>query len=379
MKRSIKWIAFALAFIMLIALGIESKPLGERAVIVGLAIDKAGEEYEVSAQIIIAGENDTKSSGSMISSVKAETISGALSRLSAETSMLVTMSHCNLIILGMDVIKTESYKVLDYLVRNAYLSENALVIASETTAKDVISCKTAHSEMSSFALQRSLMVYGEYDDTVKKTAREFLADYHTHNSANWLTLVKKKETQKPQTNTNSGGASEQGGEEKYYVFDLSETAIIRGESYVFTASREMTVGMNFATQKLSKGSIYVEGDKGEKIELYILSSKPRIRYDSDNLLATIELKLDLLVKEIIGEEDYDLSKVELSESETKRVSALVSRDVYAVFDECKARNVDVFDLYDGFYGRGRASWREKFGANYLPQSKIIVKTKIKYH
>lgn len=379
MKRWVKWVAFALAFVTLIALGIESKPLGERAVIVGLAIDTAEVGYEVSAQIIIAGEGDTKTSDSMISSVKAETISGALSKLSAETSMLVTLSHCNLIILGMDVIKDQSYKVLDYLIRNAYLSENALVVASETTAKDVISSKTSHSEMSSFALQRSLTVYGEYDDTVKKTAREFLADYHTHNSANWLTLVKKKETQKPQNNSSGGGAGSGGEEDKYYVFDLSETAIIRGENYIFTASRELTVGMNFATEKLTKGSIYVDGDNGEKIELYILSSKPRIDYDSDNLLATIELDLDLLVKEIIGDADYDLSEVELSESETLRVEENVSRDVYNVFEECKARGVDIFDLYGGFYGRGRAPWRTKFEENYLPNSKIKVKVKIKYH
>ena len=125
------------------ALGVESTPLSERAIVAGLGIDYENDRFIVSAQILLPSSNDSKSSGIAISSAEGKTIGEALAKISSESSMLVAMSHCNLVLLGENLIQDKAYTSLDYMVRNAYLSENALILTTYGSAKDILSAKTA--------------------------------------------------------------------------------------------------------------------------------------------------------------------------------------------------------------------------------------------
>ncbi|MBO5776111.1 MAG: hypothetical protein J6R35_01920 [Clostridia bacterium] len=82
MKRQYKWIAFLIAFALTFALGVKITPLSERAIVAGLALDMEGGEFIASAQILLPSENDSKSSGIMVSSAKGATIGEALAKIS---------------------------------------------------------------------------------------------------------------------------------------------------------------------------------------------------------------------------------------------------------------------------------------------------------
>ena len=390
MKRQYKWIAFLIAFALTFALGVKITPLSERAIVAGLALDMEGEEFTVSAQILLPSENDSKSSGIIVSSAKGSTIGEALAKISSESSMLIAMSHCNLVILGEGLIARNAYSALDYLIRNAYLSENALLLTAEGKAKDILECKTAYSEMSSFYIQRELLVYGNYKEAVRRNIKDYLASYYTENGANWLTKVRKRETESPQSGGNtesssSGGSGQSGsssssggGSEKVYVLEFDSCAIIRKNEFCFSGNEQVISGINFVTASLDKGDVVVK-EGNVSYCFYIVKSKCDLSYSPNDYEATAKLNMDLFLKEIVDPTcvNFDIADVEPPPSVNELVKTYVIDAVTAAFEQSRARGVDIFDLYGGFYGKAGKKWYD-LSENYLEKSSLKVEVNVKY-
>ncbi len=379
MKRQYKWIAFLIGFILMFTLGVKITPLSERAIVAGLAIDYVDDSFLVSAQILLPSSDDSKSSGFAVSSARGKTIGEALARISSETSMLIAMSHCNLILLGENLIQDRAYVALDYMIRNAYLSENALILTTEGQAKEILGAQTAYSDMTSFYIQRELMVYGNYKEAVRRNVKEYLSSYYTHNSANWLTKVKMVETEKPQM----GGSSESSGSssgdgEKVYVFDFSRCAVIKGNDYVFEGNEDVISGINFIYSELDKGDIIVS-DQRAIYCFYIIKSNGSLSFEPDVYTATATVKMNLLLKEIISDEPlyFSVADVEPPDEISSLVKDYVNRCITTAFETSKANGVDIFDLYGGFYGKLGKKWLD-IENGYLEKSKIQVEISLKY-
>lgn len=381
MKRQYKWIAFVIAFILMLLLGVKITPLSERAIVAGLGIDCEGDVFTVSAQILLPSSDDSKTSGIVVSSAEGKTVAEAIAKISSESSMLVATSHCNLVLLGENVIQDKAYVALDYLVRNSYISENALLLTTEGKAKDILSAKTAYSETTSFYIQRELLVYGNYKEAVRRNIKEYLDSYYTYNSANWLTKVSKVETEKPQStsSTSSSGSSGGGGEEdKVYFFDFAKCAIIKGNDYVFDGTEDIISGINFVNAKLEKGDIVVTSGNVSYC-FYIIKSQGKLKYEPENYHCKAEIKLHLIMKEVISPEPiyFTVSDVEPPPEVDALVKEYVSNTVLSAFNECKSRDVDIFNLYGGFYGKMGKKWKD-ISEGYLEKSTMSTEVKLTY-
>ena len=364
------------------ALGVEITPLSERAIVAGLGIDYDNGVFTVSAQILLPSSDDSKTSNIVVSSAEGKTLGEALAKISSESSMLVAMSHCNLVLLGEGTLRGKAYSALDYMIRNAYLSENALLLTTEGTAKDVLNAKTAYSDMTSFYIQRELMVYGNYKEAVHRNIKEYLSSYYTENSANWLTKIKKVETEKPQTggSTSAGSSSGSGGEDKVYVLDFARCAIIKGDHYVFDGNEELISGINLVTAKLDKGDVVItDGDL--TYSFYIIKSKSKLDFSPESLTAKVKLNLDIILKEVVSASsptDFSVVDVEPSERVDSLLKDYFNGVISYAFKECQKHGVDVFDLYGGFYGRLGKKWVEQ-SDGYLQKSNLNVETKVTYY
>ena len=208
MKRWVKWTVFAVAFAVILLFGIESVPISDRAIVIGLAVDREEDAYMVSAQILMASSGQDQSTSSGVVSVEYPTLSGALNEISKQTGMLVTLSHCNLVILGPSVLDGYAQKTLDYLSRNAYLSENALLVTSESSAREVLSAKGAYAQTTAFFMQQPLISDGQYQDIVYRTIKEYRADFSTFNGANRLPVVRPVPAEPPMESGGQGGGGE---------------------------------------------------------------------------------------------------------------------------------------------------------------------------
>ncbi len=382
MKRQYKWIAFLICFILMFALGVEITPLSERAIVAGLGIDYENGFFTVSAQILLPSSDDSKTSNIVVSSAEGKTIGEALAKISSESSMLVATSHCNLVLLGESTLNGNAYSSLDYMIRNAYLSENALILTTEGSAKDILNAKTAYSDMTSFYIQRELMVYGNYKEAVHRNIKEYLSSYYTENSANWLTKVRKIETEKPQTggSTSAGSSSGSGSDDKVYVLDFARCAIIKGDNYVFDGDEDVISGINLITSKIDKGDVVIT-DGDYTYCFYILKSQGDLSYDPQSLTTNAKLKVNVLLKEIISSDkatSFSVVDVEPNEKIDSLLKDYFNGVVTTAFEECRNHDVDIFDLYGGYYGQMGKKWKEK-SEDYLNKTTFKVETKVTYY
>lgn len=373
-NRKIKWTAALVGLVIFFGFGIRSVPIGERAIVLGIAIDKAEGLYEVTTQILVSSGSDQSGNGSALITVKHETLSGAFTDIGRTSSTGVALSHCNIVILGKSVLENDAYAVTDYFTRNTYLSENAL-LAGADNAKEILESKVAFSELSSFYAQRILASFNDYKDVARRTIKDYIVSYYSHNGANWLPYITRIETQKPDTESQN-----QKGDEPVYVFDATGLSIIKKDSLVTVYDKDSSFAINCVKGSMDTGSMHIEGDNGEIIELYIIRIKASSDYDPEKMLMENKLKFRMLIKEIIpGDTGYaGQEKRRLSESELKRLERDISDKIKKLYDDAASHGVDIYDVYGGMYRSDHKKWREKVnqtGDEYL--EKIEIKTEVK--
>lgn len=106
MKR--KWLVIVLIAAILIFFGrvVDNKSLKQSAIVIGLGIDKTDNAFTVSTQsvVITGGAGEGQSSQSYaVYSAEGKTVSEALDKISQHMGLLVSLSHCNVLVLSQNV------------------------------------------------------------------------------------------------------------------------------------------------------------------------------------------------------------------------------------------------------------------------------------
>lgn len=384
MKRWKKWTAFALAFIAALILGgtINATPIVSRAVVVGIAIDRSGELLEVTAQVLVTSGSTAGKPQSKEISAKAPTVSGALSQIAENTSMVVSLAHCNLVILGKEILEYNAVYPLDYLIRNAYLSENALLIGTLGKASEILKTKVAFSELASLYAQRAIESLTKYDSVAERTIKEFVVDEKKYNKSNYLMVIERVPLEKVDVvptaggdDTQGGGQSGQGGqgEEQEYYFNLRETALFYDSKMVGLLDETETVGLNLVSKEVKAGTLNIKGDDGEEIEVYIVNASAKKEFDKDSRTMKVSIEMKVNVKEInadhsiLSKDDGKLSETELARGEKTLVDAVTS-----CYEKAKAVGVDIFDITASLYRKYKIDDFDVNRTSLTAEAKIIV-------
>lgn len=406
-----KWLALLVIALLAILLSnnIDSTTIAQRAIVAGLAIDMDDEDkLEVTAQILVANGSGSSADAKQISA-KGETLSGAFTNISKQTSMAISLAHCNLVIMGKKVMEGNAYRVLDYLIRNAYLSENAMLLGSLDTGKDILNTKVAFSNLASFYAQRSIFSYGTYQGIAKRSIKNFVIDFNKPCQSNYLPIVEKKkegldeggesgggsggesgggEGSEPKpslaedssggsgSSGNSGSASG-GGEE--YLFDLTKTGVFRGESLVCVLDEDGTAGLNYIMNEVKRGSITVPSQTGELIELYVIGKSIDKKYELDTKTVTYDLELSVIYKEEFKEKaDKNYKRtVRLTPEEEEAGAELIRKNILDVYEDTRAVGADVYDICEAFHQK--FNFKPADIETFLDSVKVVVNVRFHYN
>lgn len=370
MRRIYKWIAFALAFLLFLILGSKTVPLADRAVVMGIGIDKIENGYKVTAQIIMPTDSESKSAGYIVLSSDGESVSEALMSVSIEAGRQLSVSHCNAVVLGFEVIQHDAVNALDYMVRNAYLSENALIVAAANTAEEVLNAKPAFAEMSSLYLQTMLTKYGDYSIRSGRNIKEFLVSYNTRSKGNWLSLTTVTET--------AGEVSgEQSAEEPEFIFSFDDTAVFKGGDYVTKLDERGTRGINYVEKHIKEGSIVAVCDG--KIYTYFIENMKTQKKFSDDYSAAFSTRATLILKEIQSDDGTTSNANSIDSERNPGIKAAVAKviadDIRYAYEESKKFGVDIFGLGEGFYG---ATGKNFDPVGYFDRAVLEIEVKVDF-
>lgn len=122
--------------------------LSMKVIVTGIAVDKVGDNYKVTAQIVkTTPSTESAGSGAEIDFITDEgpTVASAVSKLSYKAGKVSAFSHTNFIIIGNSVLDEDVTKCLDYFVRDKIIKNSALVVVADKEASEEIK-KTKQTE-----------------------------------------------------------------------------------------------------------------------------------------------------------------------------------------------------------------------------------------
>lgn len=148
MKKKSACLLLILTLVLLLTGCWNRRELNELAIVVGLGIDKQGDRFRVSVQVVDPGAVSSSKGGSQgapatLYTVEADTIFEAIRKITTISPRKMYFSHLRICVIGESVATEGMAKTLDFLSRDPQLrSDFYLVVTKDNSAEDTLKMMT---------------------------------------------------------------------------------------------------------------------------------------------------------------------------------------------------------------------------------------------
>lgn len=356
-----KWAAILIIAVVLIGFDLlaDNASIVNRGIVVGLAVDSGGDLVELAAQVILPRSGGSASGGNdfMIFTSSGETMQDAVEKLSVSMGVKASLSHCTLVVLGEDLLRTRSDMVFKHLIRSPYFADNTLLVAASGSAKDLLSAKVPINDVASYHLQRMMQGVQREAGVNACTVKDHFANYYYIGGAGYMPVAVVEDCEYEPTGPNKEEG--QGAQ----LLDLSRTLVLTREGHALILDKDASRGLSFVESRLNDGTIIYTGDCGQERDVVILESRCKLKIRGENsALAQIGLKVKR--NELQSVQDNMIVNA-LSGRELERIAQSVRGQVLACFEKCQKADIDIFHLGELFYRRQGEAWRRTQNKLYI--------------
>ncbi len=393
-KHIALFIVIVILLVFPVSLSSQAK-LSMRIIVTGLAIDKAENEYEVTAQIVKSTPG-TESPGTSASidfvTGKGNTISKALASLMYRTGKVSAYSHTSFVVISEDIAKEDATSCLDIFIRDKIIRNSAMVLFSEGKASEEIQ-KTKDVELSvGLGLQKVFLFKQEESDGLMTTVLEFLNQNKMHGKtafASVLNLGSNEEGVAGSSGEGGGSSGESGGESGsgggsggstggsgssagggsgsagessggssvFFQGNAPVMIFVNGKLAGKLEEDDELIGFMLASKKTTRSTIAVEDIecdclKDTKVSINIKSKTEKYTIRFENEIPCIDVKIkikDSEIIEIVSKEKHSDIFNEKYDAIEQALAKKVSEVVAMAFEKGKSFGADMFNAYENAY------------------------------
>lgn len=380
-----------LVFLVLIAILFPSNislpaQTDKRSVAIALGLDKTQDnQVELSVKIVVPHYDTTYSQNSQVITAKGENPVEALSHLSVHIGKIIGLSHCSAIIIGKSFENDNICSLLDEYLRGRRVNYNAIVVFSNSSAKDVLK---KGSEISQTFTQNiyDIVKYNENSMIAKIVLlSDFYSTYYNGYGASLIPVINVSSNESlglsTSTQNQSGGQngmssntsqSTNSQNSNEYLSNDGETAIVKNGKIIGSLSSDEYFGFGILTKESNRGVItlnnitdkrLINADvvlsiKDKQISKRIEYSKtgiPRLHYK-----ITCDVKLEHILQDNISKELTNDVKDFISSQVKNAFSNKIKTMCASAINKSKQLNFDSLEIYQTFNRFSHHSWQ-----NYL--------------
>ncbi len=382
----------AVVLIMLPNLKMHSMQINVRTIITTLGVDKAGEEFEVTAQLIIPQSSQEEPEIQAIVSSKGKTVREAIDGIAIKTGRITNLSHCRLVLLGKELSEDNVAPALDYFMRSVEIDTGITLVAAKGTAKEALNELKNFDHTSAFALSEFLTQNHMNNMGTAIMLIDFLENFYSRRGDTYLPVIeiKKKEGAGGQE---SGGAKDT--EPKSEIADKFETAVFKDGKQVKILEERDTRAMLWLDKTVQRGRLIledVECPKGEKtkvsLTIYQKSLKIKTTLKDGKPAADIKIELKLNLEEIEGEHLPALITYEeslaFSNEINRKAEEVIRSEIMGLKAVCVENGLDVLQLERAFFRRNHKDYKKYLETHTVEQlieecsMDIAVKTRVNF-
>lgn len=283
-----KWLVALIAAAVLLFFGrvTNIRPLSQSALVIGVGIDLADDGFDVSALSVVVsgGDGAAASETYVVTTAQGATVSEALDKISQKIGLLVSLSHCNVLVLSPRAFSVDHVRLLLPLVSSFSLPEQAAVTATESKPSDVLAARTA-TDASAFFVQASLLQNLGGDGIALVTVKDFLASSLSRSGSVNIPVIDIREPEH-QPSGQSGG-----GEVKELV--MGRNLVVHGGETFFLEEDLAQVATMLVRDKV-KGRLSVTLRDGTAVELRVIDASPSLSADGMSVHASLSVTASFL-------------------------------------------------------------------------------------
>ena len=356
------------------------RELNTLAITTTMAIDKDGDDYEISILIANGKNNQTSpkegQSQTVVYSGKGKTISRALKRISLKISKDTYLGHLGVVVVSENVAKEGMYNILDFLIRNPEsVKRFYLTIAKDYKAKDIIQIL---SPLESFPGQSIVSNIGS------SKSLQAISSSITYSRFTENLLKKGKEPILPTITIN--GNEKKGSNNKILEqsdpdtkVKLDTIGIFKGDKLLGYTTEDESRGINIILNEVDEMITEYKCGKGNVV-INLTNMKTKVKVKLKNNKPTVKLKINSkgAIQEINCNKNLEKNTTikEIEKSAEKSLKKQIEKGIKLAQKKYKT---DIFGFgnlfykkYPQYYKKVNENWNEKT----FPEIDIKIDTNI---
>ena len=287
-----KWLVILISAVILTIFGrvIDNKSLTQSGIVVGLGIDYQDNQYEVTVQTVsVSGSagTDKATSSYLTYSAKGQTLSEAINSLSEKLGLIVSLSHCNLVIMSRSALSLNPIRTFSALTKPLALPEQALVVATDHEIPKLFASKIPSTENISFFLQAVLLQNLEAGGLTSVSVKDFLAFRCSQSGCAIVPYLQLTEMPEKPIGDNTGG------DDKNYIVDINKNLVLNDNNNAIL-EEELAGAVNLFYTNQVKNKLPVKLENGGVLEFRIVDSSRSVKVDDGIINAEIKMNVSFV-------------------------------------------------------------------------------------
>ena len=247
--------------------------LADRAVVLGLAIDKDQSGFEVTVEVVApSGQDQSGGADTKLLSGKGKTIEEAVGDIHRVSGKDPSLAQTGIILMGEGIKEVNVLSFLGYFTFSDAFKDDVVVAFCEGKAKDVFESASPVEQIVSFALQDIIITASDKTGGVNNYLQKFAENQISPSSASYLSVVKKKEE--------SASQDEKGEGKKPSLYDCSSVCVFNKGQYAGELDETQSKGFALLSNPSAYASFVVNFSKQ-------INSKCNIHINEFRFLQTI--------------------------------------------------------------------------------------------
>jgi len=396
-KKHYLVIVFAFLMILFLPSSLFAPALtNTRAIITGMSIDKEGEDYKISLQLITPQSNISNNENLEIIDDTGSTIFECFNNLSIKLGKVVGLEHANIIVLSSSLQGEDIMNLFDYLYRNTNITMSTILLQTDDDAKKLLETSAELNNNSSSSLQNNLGFNNSIIESSNITSLgTFFNDYFSYSKVSLVPYIQVPK-EEGDSSGGSGGSSESTGESgnqgsgsgggsssgstvQPLVQNNGQSTIYKNGKLFEILSKELSTGFSWLEGSTYRGNVKVENvtDKiydNATVTIKVENSERNIKSKIKNNRLYLDINIDIycMVSEIVEENRNEALMHSTKNYLTKELISKIQDSVRSTIQDslsyCKENKVDAFKLYDIFYKHHKKEFKKVlniYGEDYL--------------
>jgi spore germination protein KC len=336
------------------------RELNDLAIAVAIGIDKDGDLYKVSVQVVRPTEIAGKKSGSMspvtLYQTTGNTILEALRKMTTVSPRKIYLAHLRIMVLGESLAREGMEDALDLMSRDPETrSDFYIIIAKKSNAEDTLRILTNLEKIPAVRLFSSLETSEKaWAPTSTVTLDELVTSLVSHGRQAVLTGIKVQGS--PQIGETNKNVNTVLPPAKLVFSGLS---VFRKDKLIGWLSEEESKAYNYITNHIDSTVGFVKCPHGGKVSLEIIDSETRVKGSirDERPQIDIEVKNEINVGEV--QCHIDLTKTatvtELENLTNLKLEQLIEETINTVKEKYK---VDIFGFGEVIHRSNPKAWKK---------------------